>query len=85
MCYTGCNTGDRGTQTSGGILTIRSEMRTSGRLPGKELAGAVEVVVADAIAITNLSSEGVRGSAISRSSGPAYIQEGPEPYRKDRK
>lgn len=36
----------------------------------RELAGAVEVAVADAVAIANLSSEGVRESGISRSSGP---------------
>lgn len=63
--------GDRGTQTLGGILggilTIRSEARTPGKLLERELAGAVKVAVADAITIANLSSEGVRESGISRS------------------
>lgn len=41
-------------------------------LSGKGLADAVEV----AVAITNLSSEGVRESGFSQSSGSTYIQEG---------
>lgn len=51
---------------------------------GEELTGTVEVAVADTVAIANLSYEGVREDGISQSLGPMYIQEGPEPYGKDR-
>lgn len=51
---------------------------------GEGLVDAVKVAVADAGAIVNLHSEGVRESGFSQCSGPAYIQEGPELYRKSR-